>query len=244
MFGLFRKKQDNVKLFYHTDVHCHIMPGVDHGAKTVEDSLALISREMEMGISRIFLTSHVTANTFENTPETLAAGFERLKTAVEAEHIDIDLCYSAEYRMDDYWMRQRDEGKLIPLPGNHILLENSFQQELMMLDDLMFDIQLKGFLPILAHPERYHYYGYRHDRLRTLHNAGAKFQVNLLSLSGYFGSGARGLAEWIINNGFCDFLGSDMHNLEHADVIAEYLRSKDWRKISKKIEGQLLNDEL
>ena len=68
MFGLFRKKQDNVKLFYHTDVHCHIMPGVDHGAKTVEDSLALISREMEMGISRIFLTSHVTANTFENTP--------------------------------------------------------------------------------------------------------------------------------------------------------------------------------
>ena len=91
-------------------------------------------------------------------------------------------------------------------------------------------------------PERYHYYGYRHDRYRTLHNAGVKFQVNLLSLSGYFGTGAMASAEWLVNNGFCDFLGSDMHNMEHADAIMEYLQSKDWRKMSKKLEGCLLND--
>lgn len=244
MFGLFKKKHTDVKLFYHTDVHCHILPGVDHGAQTVEDSLTLLQREQNMGIKRVFFTSHVTANTFENTPETLSVAFHQLKEAVEAEGMNIDMHYSAEYRIDEYWMRQRDEGKLVALPENHLLLENSFQQELMMLDDLMFDIQMKGFLPILAHPERYHYYGYRHDRLRTLHNAGVKFQVNLLSLAGYFGAGARTLADWIIDNDLCDFLGSDMHHTEHADVIEEYLRSKDWKKVSGKLEGRLLNDEL
>lgn len=242
MFGLFRKKQKIITLPYRTDVHCHLLPGVDHGAQTVEDSLALIRREMEMGISRIFFTSHVTSTTFENTPETLTAAFETLKAAVAEEGLDLEMHCSAEYRLDEYWMKQRDANQLLPLPGNHLLLENSFQQELMMIDDLMFDIQLKGFLPVMVHPERYHYYGYRHDRYRTLHNAGVKFQVNLLSLSGYFGTGAMASAEWLVNNGFCDFLGSDMHNMEHADAIMEYLQSKDWRKMSKKLEGCLLND--
>lgn len=244
MFGFFHKKKERIKLFYHTDVHCHIMPGVDHGAHTVEDSLTLLRREMDMGIHRIFLTSHVTAGTFENTPESLAEGFEAIKAAVAAENLDVELHYSAEYRMDDYWIKQRDEGNLIALPNNFILLENSFQQELMMLDDIMFDIQMRGFRPILAHPERYRYYGYRHDRLRTLHNAGVLFQVNLLSLAGYFGTGARTLAEWIIDNDMCDLLGSDMHNIEHADVIEEYLRTKDWRKMTKKLEDRLYNDRI
>ena len=102
MFGLFRKKQKIITLPYRTDVHCHLLPGVDHGAQTVEDSLALIRREMEMGISRIFFTSHVTSTTFENTPETLTAAFETLKAAVAEEGLDLEMHCSAEYRLYEY----------------------------------------------------------------------------------------------------------------------------------------------
>ena len=146
--------------------------------------------------------------------------------------------------VDEYWIKQRDEGRLVALPGNYILLENSYQQELLMLDDIMFDIQLKGYRPILAHPERYPYYAMRHDRYRTLHNAGVKFQVNLLSLAGYYGVGPQQTAEWLIDNDFCDFLGSDMHGERHAVVIEDYITTKEWRKIAKKLDGRLLNDRI
>lgn len=243
MFNFFRKKQE-AKLFYHTDVHCHLLPGVDHGAQTVEESLELIARQKAMGIDRIMFTSHVTENTFENTPETLKQGFDILKAAVEEKEIELNMHYSAEYRLDEYWIKQRDEGRLVALPGNYILLENSYQQELLMLDDIMFDIQLKGYRPILAHPERYPYYAMRHDRYRTLHNAGVKFQVNLLSLAGYYGVGPKQTAEWLIDNDFCDFLGSDMHGERHAVVIEDYITTKEWRKIAKKLDGRLLNDKI
>ncbi|MGM9803190.1 MAG: tyrosine-protein phosphatase [Muribaculaceae bacterium] len=242
MFGLFKKKRSDIKLPYHTEVHCHIMPGVDHGARDVEQSLALIRHEMDLGISRIVFTPHVTANTFENTPQTLAEGFASIKAAVEEAGLDVELFYSAEYRLDDYWMEQRKNKCLVPMLGNYLLVENNFQQELLMMDDLMFELQLEGFIPVLAHPERYPYYGFRHDRYRSMHNAGVKFQVNLLSLSGYFGSGARASAVWLIDNNFCDFLGSDMHGEEHALVIKEYLQSKDWSKMVDKLQGRLLND--
>lgn len=243
MFNFFHKKQDN-KLFYHTDVHCHLMPGVDHGAQTVDESLRLIERQMAMGIERIMLTSHVTDTTFENTPETLKEGFDILKAAVDEKGIKIELAYSAEYRMDEYWLKQREEGKLVPLPGKRLLLENSFQQELLMLDDIMFNLQLEGFRPIMAHPERYPYYSNRRERYRTLHNGGVKFQLNLLSLAGYYGFGPRETAEWLIDNDMCDYLGSDMHGDVHADVIEKYIGTKDYRKIAKKLEGRLLNDKM
>ncbi len=242
MFNIFRKKKHITTLPFHTDVHCHIMPGVDHGAQTIEDSLAMLRAEMEMGINRVILTSHVTAETFENTPETLAAGFDTLKRAVEEEQLPIELHYSAEYRIDEYWNKEYALGHEIPMPGNFILMENSFQQEMLQLDDLLFDLRVKGYKPILAHPERYSYYSDRKQRLQQIHDTGVKFQVNLLSLAGYFGHGPRETALWMIQNGLVDMLGTDMHNLEHAKVIHDYIASHDWERQAKKLEGHLLND--
>ena len=146
MFGkLFKSKKEQVKLFYNTDVHCHILPGVDHGSQSVEQSLEMLKAEAEMGIHRVILTSHVTAVTFENTRETLTDAFMKLKDAVTDAGIDMELYLSAEYRMDEYFDKEYAADHLIPMPGNHILLENSFQQELMNLDDLLFDMQVKGY---------------------------------------------------------------------------------------------------
>ena len=242
LLDIFRNKKEQVKLFYNTDIHCHILPGVDHCSRSIEDSLDMLQAEMEMGINRVILTSHVTAVTFENTRENLMDAFLKLQDAVTDAGLDIQLYLSAEYRMDEFFDKEYAADHLIPMPGNHILLENSFQQELMNLDELLFDMQVKGYKTILAHPERYPYYSRRRKRYEQLHNAGAKFQVNILSFTGYFGEEARESALWFVRNGMIDYLGSDMHNVKHAHIIMDYIKSKEWRKLSPEIEQTVKND--
>ena len=241
---LFRRNKEQVKLFYHTDVHSHILPGVDHGSQSIEQSLEMLRAEAEMGISRVILTSHVTAITFENTRETLTDAFLKLKDAVTDEGLDMELYLSAEYRMDEYYDKEYAADHLLPMPGNHVLLENSFQQELMNLDELLFDMQVKGYRTILAHPERYPYYSRRHKRYEQLHNAGARFQVNILSFTGYFGEEARESALWLVKNHLIDYLGSDMHNIKHAHIIMDYINSKEWRKLGPEIAQTVKNDTI
>ena len=243
MFGkLFGHKKEQVKLFYNTDIHCHILPGVDHGSPSMEKSLEMLQAEAEMGISRVILTSHVTAVTFENTREKLMDAFLKLQDAVTDAGLDMELALSAEYRMDEYFDKEYAADHLLPMPGNHILLENSFQQELMNLDELLFDMQIKGYKTILAHPERYTYYSRRRKRYEQLHNAGARFQVNILSFTGYFGEEARDSALWFAKNGMIDYLGSDMHNIKHAHIIMEYLNSKEWKRMAPELEETVKND--
>jgi tyrosine-protein phosphatase YwqE len=215
---------------------------VDHGSQSIEQSLDMLRAELEMGINRVILTSHVTALTFENTRESLMDAFLKLQDAVTDAGLEIDLQLSAEYRMDEYFDKEYAADHLIPMPDNYILLENSFQQELMNLDDLLFDMQVKGYKTILAHPERYTYYSRRRKRYEQLHNAGARFQINILSFTGYFGEEARDSALWFVRNGMIDFLGSDMHNVKHAHIIMDYINSKEWKKICKEIEPTVKND--
>lgn len=243
MFNLFnRGKKTPAQLFYHTDVHCHILPGVDHGSQNVEQSLAMLQAELDMGVNRVVCTSHVTSQTFENTVDSLTHAYEELVQAVKEAELEVEIFASAEYRVDEYFNKEYAAGNILPMPGNFLLLENSFQQELLELDELLFDCQLKGYKPMLAHPERYSYYARRHQRLTQLHNNGVKFQLNILSLTGFFGAMARETAVWLIKNNMVDFLGSDMHSVEQAEIIQRYLKSKDWRKQSALLDGRILND--
>ena len=245
MFNFFsRQPKRDAKLFYHTDVHCHILPGVDHGAGSVEESLELLQAQMEMGINRVMCTSHVTAERFENTPATLKASAKILQEAIDSEQLPISITPSAEYRIDEYFEKEYKAGHILPMPGNWLLLENSFQQELLELDNLLFEIQCKGYKPILAHPERYSYYYNRKHRYTALHNAGVKFQINILSLAGYFGNGARDAALWMIDNNMVDMLGSDMHGMDHVEVIKRYIASKEWRKLATRLEPYIINDKV
>ena len=245
MFNIFKKKSSEpAKLFYHTDMHCHILPGVDHGSEDVGESLKMLRAELAMGITDVICTSHVTAETFENTPETLTEAYNVLKKAVEEEGLPINIYVSAEYRIDEYWTKEYEAGHLLPMPGNRVLLENSFAQELIGIDKMMFDLQVEGYFPILAHPERYRYYYSKKERYKALHSASVKFQVNILSLQGYFGKSARENALWLIQNNLCDMLGSDMHSLEHAEIIMDYIGSKEWRKLCEKYDlpNRIIND--
>lgn len=243
MFNFFKKKQ-NSKLFYSTDVHCHILPGVDHGARNTENAIELIKAQKEMGINNIIFTPHITKSTFENTPDTIMTAYEVFKKAIEDAELDVKIAVSAEYRLDEFSLAQFNENKFIPMPNDHILIENAYQQERIDLDDIIFDLQLKNFTPILAHPERFPYYALKKDRFKQLHNAGTLFQTNIMSFTGYFGRTARSNAEWLLENDLIDFLGSDIHNMEHVQIIRDFIKTKDYRRIAKKLEGRILNDRL
>lgn len=243
MFSFF-KKREKIKLPYTTDIHSHMLPGVDHGAANADHALELIKAQMEMGINRFILTPHITKSTFENTPETINAAFGSFMSVANGWGIDVDFRVSAEYRIDEFSIAQFEEDRILPMPKAHILLENAYQQERLDLERILFDIQLKNLTPIMAHPERFSYYAARKDRYIQLHGAGVLFQVNLLSFAGYFGKTARHNAEWLLEHNFIDFLGSDIHHMEHAGVISEYIQSKDFRKIASRLEGRLLNDSL
>ncbi len=242
MFGLFKKKHSEVSgLCFSTDIHCHIIPGIDDGSPDLATSVELIERMQGWGIKRIIASPHVTQDSFENTPDTIAPAFEELKTELEAKGSDIELSHSAEYRIDEFFMEQLQCDNIVPMSGGYLLVENSYIQEPWNLDRLLFDLKVRGYKPVLAHPERYYYYyGNKRTRYEEIHATGTLFQINLLSLAGYYGKDEKSVAEYLIEKGCVDFIGTDLHHHRHADSIDAYLASKDCRRHFKNLT--LLND--
>ena len=242
MFSFFKKKQEPLQLCFNTDIHCHVLPGIDDGSPDVATSIELIQRMKSWGISRIIATPHVTQASFENTPETMGNALDELKKELAEKNIDIDITHSAEYRIDELFMTHLNDGIITPMPNNYLLVENSFIQEPWNLDQLLFDLKVKGYKPILAHPERYIYYHSKKDRYKAIHSTGTKLQLNILSIAGHYGKEEKQIAMELIEKGFVDFIGTDLHNHRHADAIEAYLASKDYRKIKDRLH--LLNNSI
>ncbi|MCM1337249.1 MAG: hypothetical protein NC187_06530 [Candidatus Amulumruptor caecigallinarius] len=244
MFSLFKKSQSApAQLPVATDIHCHIVPGVDDGSPDVSTSVELIDRLRGIGFKRIFASPHVTGSVFENTEETLAGPLAELNAALRAKD-GFSIDRHAEYRLDDFFVEQLEKGAIKALPGNFILVENSFLQEPWNLEQLVYELKLKGYNPILAHPERYGYYQHHRERYHQLHSSGLCFQINLLSLADHYGGEERETAEWLISQGLVDFLGSDVHRHNHLDSIEAYLRTKRAARHFEALQGKLLNDRL
>lgn len=242
MFDFFKKPKGESTLFYQTDVHSHVCPGIDDGAKSSRQALELVSEMHKLGIRRMITTPHVTDETFPNNPDTINIAFEKLKKAVETVGLDMKLDHSAEYRIDELLYKYLDTGQVEPLPNNYILVENSWIQEPYSLDSFLFKLQADyGLKPILAHPERYRYYQGDHRRLKQIHEKGILFQVNLLSLAGHYDKTCKQTAEWLLENDYVDFVGSDLHRSAHIESYQRYIKSKDYRKLLAKSD-RILND--
>lgn len=242
ILSFFEKKRDtNNTLFYDTEVHCHILPGIDDGSPDVETSVALVAQLQSWGIRRIITTSHVTESTFENTPETIGAAYDRLRKALDDRGIEVEIHTSAEYRMDENFLNQLKDGRLMPFPGNYLLIENSFFQPFWEIRELIFDLQLKGYNPVLAHPERYMYYHSTPQIYKELHDQGCLFQVNLLSLSGYYYPEVKEMAWKLLDQGLVDMIGSDMHHMQHAAHITKFLGSKEYVRLQQKASNIINN---
>lgn len=190
-----------------TDWHCHLLPGVDDGVQIMEETLQILSLYEKLEVKEVWLTPHVMED-MPNTTAYLKASFEKMKAVYQG---DIALYLSAENMLDHLFEERLEKGDLLPLGknGKHLLLETSYFNPPMGLSNILLRIKSKGYTPILAHPERYNYMD--ESDYRRLKGLNVKFQVNLFSLVGAYGTEIKKKAIWLMKNGFYDLAGSDTH---------------------------------
>lgn len=232
MFSFFKKRNATPIdfSFLGVDIHSHLIPGIDDGARTIEESLELVKGMVELGFKRLITTPHVMLDFYPNTREEILTGLEKLRRAVAEAGIEVEIHASAEYHIDEEFENLLEGKNFLVLPGNFVLIEPSFIQSPPGLDTYLFQMQTKGYRPIMAHPERYGYWQGDLDNYEQLRISGCHLQVNLLSLAGHYGAATRKTAFKLIRSGLVEFLGSDLHNRVHLDELRELLKDGKVRR--------------
>lgn len=223
MLGLFEKK---TPLINYTnglvDIHNHLLPGIDDGAANVEESISLVKRFREIGINNFVSTPHIMNDYYPNTPSTINAALEKLTSALREEGIhDVQIHAAAEYMMDHSFMNLIESGELLTLNGNLILVEMSYFQAPINLNEILFQLQANGFKPVLAHPERYAFYhSKKMEKFEDLKKRGCYFQLNILSLIGHYGKHIQEAAFSLLDSGMIDYIGTDTHQMRHLEKLS------------------------
>src|SRR5680860_543423 len=224
MLSIFQKKEYLIDYLNDiTDIHNHILPGIDDGAATLEDSLNLLLKFKEIGIRNFIATPHIMNDYYPNTPQTINATLEKLreKLAQNSELKDIRIRAAAEYMMDQSFMELLESEKLLTLKDDFVLVEMSYFQAPINLNEILFQLQTKGYKPVLAHPERYAFYHTKDLRkYEELKDRGCLLQLNTLSLTPHYGTNMQQTAFRLLETGMIDFIGSDTHRLQHLDKLA------------------------
>lgn len=203
-----------------TDIHSHILPGIDDGSPDMETSLQLIKGIAALGITKTIATPHIIGDMYRNTPLIINQVLEEVKEACLMEGIDISISAAAEYMLDDYFLHLlKQPAPLLTLHKNIILTELSFAAPTENLHEIAFEIISAGYRPIMAHPERYHFYHNDFTAYNWLKDMGFLLQVNLLSITGYYGKNVAKAAKYILTNNLADLAGTDMHHARHLEML-------------------------
>ncbi|NBB88988.1 MAG: hypothetical protein GVX96_04315 [Bacteroidetes bacterium] len=228
MFSLFKKKyspQSSLD-FIQTDMHDHVLPGVDDGAVDMEESIKMLRLYSKMGWKKIVLTPHVNEDYYPNRPEALKQVFEKLKKQKDRQNIPLDIELAAEYKTDALFKAHFRENKLLSFENNRVLIELPFFQAPLDWEQYFFDLQMKGFRPILAHAERYLYWKLDLEKFDILHNRGVELQLNLSSIIGKYGPDVQSLAEQLIRRQAYSWIATDAHSANDLIQIAKKLPAK------------------
>jgi protein-tyrosine phosphatase len=223
MISIFRKKDfliDHLEGII--DIHNHILPGIDDGAQNVEESIGLLEKFRDLGITKFIATPHIMNDYYPNTPETINSALTLLKKEISENKSlkNTEIRFAAEYMMDQNFLELMKTEKLLSLQENMVLVEMSYFQAPINLNEILFKLQTNGYKPVLAHPERYAFYHTKDlSKYEELKNRGCLFQLNTLSLTPHYGSNMQKIAYKLLENGMIDFIGSDTHRLQHLEKI-------------------------
>jgi protein-tyrosine phosphatase len=247
MFKLFsRSNKDNAAVDFSmlkADMHSHLLPGIDDGAGDINTSLGLIKGMMELGYTKLITTPHIMWDMYKNTPEIINEKLELVRAAVKEQGWNVEINAAAEYFLDEHVERLLKENKpLLTVSDKMVLCEFSLAFPSHMLKDILFEMQMQGYLPIIAHPERYAYLESNKDFYQELKDIGCLFQLNLLSLGNHYGKNVHELANYLIKKGYYDLVGTDLHHARHL----EGLRSPALHSQLKKLldSGKIRNAEI
>ncbi len=245
---LFSRKSKNSEpaidfSFALTDMHSHLIPGIDDGAKDIEESIILIKQLYEAGFRKLITTPHVMSDFYRNTPEIILNGLEILREKIthypELAGLTIDA--AAEYYLDEGLQEKIENKEILTFGKNYLLFEISYINFPDNLDSVIFKMQTHDYKPVMAHPERYPFWYNDFERYKKLKDNGVLFQININSLTGYYSPGAKKLAEKLIDNNMVDFIGSDTHNLRHIESLTRSMSEKYLKKIAS---SNILNNTL
>jgi protein-tyrosine phosphatase len=221
MFGLFKPK-NKIPEFNFSDIgidmHSHILPGIDDGAPTVKESVMMVRRFQQLGFKKLIATPHIMADYYRNTPDIINKALDELREELVRQNIDMPIEAAAEYYLDETFETKINKGNLMTMGKDYILFELSYINYPNNIKDIIKKLNDKGLKPILAHPERYPYLG-SIENYYKIREFGCYFQLNTISLSGYYGKQTQKIAEELVDNMMVDFIGSDMHHLRHADAL-------------------------
>ncbi len=235
MFSFFQKKIKLTSMFPSdfVDIHSHLLPNIDDGSVSMEESVALLRRMHGYGIKNIICTPHVMESVWENTSETIQRQLDALNSHLKSiEFTDITIYAAAEYMLDANFDRLLKTVKLRTLKENYILVELSFLSAPVNLYETLFNIQIAGYKPVLAHPERYSYFHNSMGEYLKLKAAGCLFQMNLLSLSNYYGPKVHAVAIDLLKQQLIDFTGTDTHNQQQLDFLENIDHGKTMKLIA------------
>lgn len=239
MFSIFKSKPELTSLIptNYVDIHSHILPGIDDGAKNVKDSNYLLDSMKKIGFQKVITTPHTMSNVWNNTNETIKDSHTTVKHELPELSNSLYLQYASEYFIDEHFVEHFKKNQLLTLKDNFVLVEMSYLNPPIPLHEYLFDLQLAGYQPVLAHPERYVYYHHNFKDYEKLKKMGCLFQLNLLSSVGYYGKEVALAAEKLLQTDMINYVGSDIHHKQHIDSFKRKTIIKSCKQLEKAIDN-------
>ena len=243
MFSVFKSAPRKTLLPLVTDIHSHLLPDLDDGVKTFVEAWQIIKRFEDQGYQKLITTPHIMNDYYRNTPEGIHNKLKELGDFLLEKKCFVQIEAAAEYYLDESLIQLVDnkENLLTFATQKYLLFETNFLTEPYQLKDFIFKAITQRYKPVLAHPERYEYLNKNFDKLEDLRNRGVLFQLNILSLIGFYSAPIQKMAEHLIDKGWVDFIGSDCHNEQYSNLIGKAQQTKYFKKA---LDLPLLNNSL
>lgn len=236
MLNFFKRKSTLPDLsFIGVDMHSHLLPGLDDGLKSPEETIRFLSSLKDLGYTKFICTPHILAEVYPNTPDTILPKLDLIRKEVDKHQLGIEVEAGAEYMVDvDFEKLIDSDKKLLHFGQKHILIEMSYIAASTNIEPVIFKLRMKGYQPILAHPERYNYYHNHFEVYERMVELGCILQVNLLSLLGYYGKSVKKVAEKLFEQNMVSLLGTDMHHETHLHALHQLAKTKSFHELVSK----------
>ena len=222
MLSIFKKKKTESVNFGEigTDMHSHLLPGIDDGSPDIETSVHLISGMKQLGYKKLITTPHIMWDVYKNTTSIILQRLQEVRNRLADEQIEVEIQAAAEYFIDEHLgeLVERRE-PLLSFGDNLVLVEFSMVSQPFEWKKTLFEMQIQGYQPVIAHPERYSYLDRNKNFYDELKSAGYLFQLNILSLSGQYGNSVTELARYLTKKGYYDLIGTDLHHVRHLEAL-------------------------
>ena len=245
IFSFFRKKKKEALSRgpqLRVDLHSHLIPGIDDGSQNMEESILLLQKLEALGYEKVITTPHIMSDCYKNSASTILPGLEALRKAAKEQDIKLYIEAAAEYYLDEHFFEEMQQEHIMSIEGKYVLFESSYVSKPLQMEEMIFAIGQAGYIPLLAHPERYRYIKDPKKEYTRLKDLGVLFQVNLNSFGGHYGQHAKAMAAFLSDAGMIDFLGSDMHHAKQADTLSHIFVSEAYHHIFQR--NTIKNDTL